>query len=536
MRTKKRQILPAIIALILLAALGLGIWSWYDNNVDRSGWAEKKGVRYYRDFHADPVCGWLELPEGRYYFHENGTPHLGWQTIDGVTYYFGDSGIMHTGWLYLDGKVHYFGGNGAMVVGWLWLEEGRYYLRDGALLTGWQDIDGSRHYFSEEGIAAIGFAHIDGKRYYFDDGILATGLTQTDEGFYFFNPDGTIFTGWQESEGGRRYFPEEGPMTLGWQEIDGKQFYFADGILATGDLEIDGKLYHFHADGTPYSGWVDSDAGKRYYDNGAMSVGWCSVEGSRRYFHENGAMATGWLQLGEYRYNLRADGTPTTGPALIGGEMHYFSPTGIEVILVNAVNPVPSYYQRDLVNVVDYHDVDRRCYEALTRMLADCEAAGIQYTFNSAYRTLNEQITILEYRTLEHMRDYGMSFQEARDKALDTVAIPGTSEHHLGLAVDLLGSEAIEWLTENCWDYGFIVRYTEEKEDITGIIDEPWHFRYVGREVSLDMKDSGLCLEEYLGAEAVSEYRIQEIHGDTWFEEKFTMMSQETIKEYLPNG
>ena len=82
------------------------------------------------------------------------------------------------------------------------------------------------------------------------------------------------------------------------------------------------------------------------------------------------------------------------------------------------------------------------------------------------------------------------------------MALPGSSEHHLGLAVDLLGDDAIAWLQAHCWDYGFILRYTEEKQAITGIVDEPWHFRYVGTEVSLDMKDSGLCLEEYLGAAA----------------------------------
>ena len=106
---------------------------------------------------------------------------------------------------------------------------------------------------------------------------------------------------------------------------------------------------------------------------------------------------------------------------------------------------------------------------------------------------------ILDLRTEEHM-ETGLSYEAARAKALQTVAYPGTSEHHLGLAVDLLGEEAVAWFTEHCWDYGFIVRYTADKYAITGIVDEPWHFRYVGTEVSLDMKDSGLCLEEYLGA------------------------------------
>jgi hypothetical protein len=166
------------------------------------------------------------------------------------------------------------------------------------------------------------------------------------------------------------------------------------------------------------------------------------------------------------------------------------------------------------VNVVDYHDVDSLCFDALAEMLGDLSAAGIEYTFNSAYRTILEQTTILEYRTREHMKNYGLDFYAARDKAYETVAIPGTSEHHLGLAVDLLGNEAVAWLSEHCWDYGFIVRYTEDKEHITGIIDEPWHFRYVGQEVSLDMKDSGLCLEEYLGAEAVTFRKAKALYGD----------------------
>ena len=97
---KKRQILLLVICgTLLFAALASGIWFWYDNNVDRSGWVEKNGIRFYRDFHADPVSGWLDLEDGRYYFHEDGTPCLGWQDIDGNTYYFGGSGTLVTGWL-----------------------------------------------------------------------------------------------------------------------------------------------------------------------------------------------------------------------------------------------------------------------------------------------------------------------------------------------------------------------------------------------------------------------------------------------------
>ena len=472
MKTKIRFFLPAFLIFLVIVGACVGGWLWYDSHVDRSGWYEEEGIRSYRDFYGDPVSGWMDLENGRYYFREDGTPLLHWQEIDGITYYFGDDGVMHTGWLQKDGKLHYFGGNGTMVVGWLWLEEGRYYLRDGALLTGWQEIDGGTYYFSPEGIAALGWAEIDGNTYYFDDGILATGFAELEEHTYFFREDGTLFNGgWLELEDGSRYFREDGTMVTQWQEIDGR--------------------------------WL--------------------------YFRENGILFNqGWLQLGEYRYYFFEDGSFATGPRTIDGETHYFSPKGIEVVLVNALNPVPDWYKLDPVNVVDYHDVDRLCYDALNRMLEDLTAAGIEYTFNSAYRTILEQTTILEYRTREHMAEFKLDFFEARDKAYETVAIPGTSEHHLGLAVDLLGEEAVAWLTEHCWNYGFIVRYTEEKEWITGIIDEPWHFRYVGTEVSLDMKDSGLCLEEYLGAEAVSLDKAKDLYGEKLYQEVVWQPPEET--------
>ena len=446
MRTKTRLLLPIILLCAVIVGSLIGGLYWYDNNVDRSGWVEKDGVRFYRDFHADPVSGWLDLPEGRYYFQEGGIPTTGWLEQEGVTYYFDGAGVMAAGWRELEGKTYYFGGNGAMVEGWLWLEEGRYYLHDGVKAVGWQDLEGKRYYFDEDGRMVSGFAQIEGSQYYFDkDGIMAQGLTELEGGTYLFTQEGVLCTGWQELEDGHYYFSAEGPRLSGWQEIEGQLYYLG----------------------------------------------------------ESGKMETGWLTLGENRYYLFEDGHAAIGPNEIDGQLHHFSPKGIEVILVNALHPIPDYYTMDIKNVVGYHDVDARCYDALVQMLADCEAAGIKYTFNSAYRTIKEQTEILEIRTQEHMEEFDLTFEEARKMALDTVALPGTSEHNMGLAVDLLGKEAIAWFQEHCWDYGFILRYTAEKEPITGITDEPWHFRYVGKDVALDMKDSGLCLEEYLGAEAV---------------------------------
>ncbi len=445
MKTKNRRTLVLLLSSLLALAAALGGWLWYDNNVDRSGWAEKDGVRFYRDFHADPVSGWLDLPDGRYYFQEDGTPSTGWQVIEDDTYYFTGLGPMHTGWLNLDELTYYFYENGMMASGWLWLGDAHYYLDNGSLYTGWQTIDGKTYYFNENGIAALDFTQIDGKTYHFTNEGMSTGETVVGDRTFLFQEDGVLLSGWQEEGEHRRYYLDNG---------------------------------------FPADGWQDTDEGRKYF-NGGIYV-------------------TGWLKLGEYDYYLHPDGSPAIGPTKIDGQTHYFTPKGIEVILVNALNAVPSYYQTDLVNVTSWHDVDRRCYDALVQMLADCNAAGIEYNFNSAYRTIAEQTAILEARTEECMKAHDLSFEEASEMALETVAYPGTSEHHLGLAVDLLGYDAIAWLTEHCWDYGFIVRYTAEKEPYTGIIDEPWHFRYVGTEVSLDMKDSGLCLEEYLGAEPVN--------------------------------
>ena len=151
------------------------------------------------------------------------------------------------------------------------------------------------------------------------------------------------------------------------------------------------------------------------------------------------------------------------------------------------------------VEVEKDRPIQRIAAEPLRQMLADCRAAGNDCYLNSAYRTHKQQIQILDLRTQEY-EDKGMTHEEAYEESLKTVALPGTSEHELGLSTDLVGKEANEWLAIHCWEYGFILRYPADKEDITGITNEPWHFRYVGVEVAMDMKDTGLCLEEYLGA------------------------------------
>ena len=113
------------------------------------------------------------------------------------------------------------------------------------------------------------------------------------------------------------------------------------------------------------------------------------------------------------------------------------------------------------------------------------------------------------------MAEEGLPEEEATEEAGTVVAVPGTSEHQIGLALDIVSSEYMnldekqmetedqQWLMENSWKYGFILRYPLDKSDITGIIFEPWHYRYVGKKAAKEIYEQDITLEEYLGAEPV---------------------------------
>mgnify|MGYP002520046564 FL=1 len=127
----------------------------------------------------------------------------------------------------------------------------------------------------------------------------------------------------------------------------------------------------------------------------------------------------------------------------------------------------------------------------------------------SAYRTHGDQVYLYNNK-IQRLINEGYSEEEARKLAGTVVAVPGTSEHELGLAFDLVDNDyrnldeaqentAVQkWLMENSWRFGFILRYPSDKSEITGIIYEPWHYRYVGKHEAQKIYESGLCLEEYL--------------------------------------
>lgn len=181
-----------------------------------------------------------------------------------------------------------------------------------------------------------------------------------------------------------------------------------------------------------------------------------------------------------------------------------------ELKLVNIWNPMEADYVPSLTEVGNNEQFDSRAAAALKQMLADCRAAGETPIICSAYRSVEQQQQLYENQVADCLAAGTISHKEAEQEAAKTVAIPGTSEHNLGLAADIVDASyqildreqentaVFIWLKEHCSEYGFILRYPNEKTHVTGVIYEPWHFRYVGTAAAAEIMEGGLCLEEYL--------------------------------------
>lgn len=177
--------------------------------------------------------------------------------------------------------------------------------------------------------------------------------------------------------------------------------------------------------------------------------------------------------------------------------------------LINTENTLDESYVPKLKTISSGQQVDERIYDDLKQMLDDAKKAGYNPLVCSAYRSYDTQVYLYN-RKVNQYKDKGYSDSEAKKLAGEWVAKPGTSEHQSGLAVDLvsvenqnlddsqLKSKCQQWYMNNCWKYGFVLRYPSDKKNITKINSEPWHYRYVGKGVAKDIHDSGLCLEEYL--------------------------------------
>ena len=180
--------------------------------------------------------------------------------------------------------------------------------------------------------------------------------------------------------------------------------------------------------------------------------------------------------------------------------------------LVNRWNPIPEGYAPKLTQLINGQAVDERCYPDLQEMMDACRAAGLEPLICSSYRTRQDQEELYENKVRRLMAQ-GSGEMTAREEASSVVAVPGTSEHQLGLAVDIVDMEnqnldesqentpVQQWLMTHSWEYGWILRYPTYKSELTGIIYEPWHYRYVGKDAAREIHMLGVCLEEYLDME-----------------------------------
>ena len=458
-------LLSAVLVLILLLAAMIAVPRYFMgiDIFDLSGWSTREdGTVVYLDYRGDPITGWQTIEEKWYYFSpEDGAMRTGWMEVDGVRYYLDGAGVRQTGWLELEDGTYYISPDEIQItIGWLELDEATYYFDlQGRKQTGWQDIGDDRYYLDQEGHLYTGWLEQDGNRYY---------LAQ----------NGAMHTGWLETEAGNRYLDENGILRTGWTDTPEGRYYLTE-------------------EGTIATGWLITEEGTHYLDeNGQIFIGWLELDTGKYYIGETGYVTTGWLDLEGDRYYFRQDGTMAVGKVVLDEQAFYFASTGKHVYMVNRWNPVPDDYQVDLVTYSGY-EIAREAYEPLVQMLEQIKSLGY-YNITSMYRNVATQQYIWNNRYNKYLAaGYGQAGALAQVRK--EVADPGTSEHHLGLAVDIDGVAAVhKWLAEHSWEYGFIVRYPDGKTDITGIIYEPWHYRYVGKELAKELYELGLTLEEYM--------------------------------------
>lgn len=189
-------------------------------------------------------------------------------------------------------------------------------------------------------------------------------------------------------------------------------------------------------------------------------------------------------------------------PANLGGGNWYLT-------LVNYQYYLPDGFSVSLGTITNGIKVDARIVEAYNAMERAARNDGVWLNPTSGYRSIEYQRNLFNSRVNQYMSSYGYSRATAEAKVATYTARPGTSEHNLGLAIDFYDSSTAltsafantkqgKWLNANSYKYGFILRYESSKSSITGIIFEPWHFRFVGVEDATKIYNSGLCLEEYL--------------------------------------
>lgn len=201
---------------------------------------------------------------------------------------------------------------------------------------------------------------------------------------------------------------------------------------------------------------------------------------------------------------LSADQAPKPDFLVLVNRQHKLGKNDAPTDLVT----IESVLSSDIVKVkYSGTKADRTATEALGQMLSAAIADGLSnFQISSAYRTYSEQQKLVDNSVAKYQKN---NPDWSRDRCLsatyNTVAPAGTSEHQTGLAFDITvpgvsftGTEQQQWLHQHCAEYGFVVRFTAEKQKLTGFVAESWHFRYVGKEAAAVMTENNWCLEEYV--------------------------------------
>lgn len=182
------------------------------------------------------------------------------------------------------------------------------------------------------------------------------------------------------------------------------------------------------------------------------------------------------------------------------------------LIIVNQQHPIQKElkFERFLIGK---ETINTSIINSLSRLFSEAEKNGFRFTLVSGYRSIAYQKNLFDQSVQRH-RDAGYSLEQAQNMTLSYSQMPGSSEHHTGLAVDIIDTAFLndrqdlyddvdqlisqQWLINHAVDYGFILRYPKTKVNRTGINYEPWHFRFVGQENAIYMTKNGLSLEEYI--------------------------------------
>ena len=181
------------------------------------------------------------------------------------------------------------------------------------------------------------------------------------------------------------------------------------------------------------------------------------------------------------------------------------------LVLVNPWNVLEKEMDVSLVMTKYGYEVDERIVEDLDDMINSAKAEGVDLLLCYGYRTFAQSQQLFE-KQINRQKNANPHYthEQAVEAAKKWVAPPGTSDHHTGLALDIVTpsnqvlddnfatTDAAKWMAANGWKYGFTLRFPKDKTEITGISYESWHMRYVGREHAAIMHENNYCLEEYI--------------------------------------